>query len=496
MSTAVKKQLEFGDYQTPAKLAEAACHVLSRLGMKPRAILEPTCGVGRFLKAGIETFQPGIVGKGFDINPAYVAAARSLLAQVTGPETVSLEQANFFALDWVSIVASLPQPLLVVGNLPWVTNSALGCVGSDNLPAKSNFQKRAGLDALTGKSNFDISEYMLIRLSEALQGKDATLAMLCKTAVARKLMSYCWKRNLEMGDCHIFPIDAQRDFGAAVDASLFVASFNGKGTDRSCIVHEDFDPASRCSRLGYRDGLLISDLERYEEWGFLRGQTAYTWRSGVKHDCARVMEFIEENGNLVNGFGERVHLEDTFLYPLLKSSAVAGSKKAGKRWMLVTQRNVGDDTSPIESAAPRTWRYLLDHANWLDKRASIIYKKRPRFCVFGIGEYSFAPWKVMISGFYKRLEFSVAGPVHGRPVMLDDTAYFLGCNDESEAKLLADMLNSAPARDLISSLVFWDSKRPITADVLGQISVERLAEHLGKAKVLKKRSGQIGLAWS
>jgi hypothetical protein len=207
------------------------------------------------------------------------------------------------------------------------------------------------------------------------------------------------------------------------------------------------------------------------------------------------MEFSEESGKLVNGLGKRVHLEDSFLYPLLKSSAVAGSVKAGKRWMLVTQRSVRDDTSIIKYAAPRTWQYLLDHADWLDKRASIIYKNRPRFCVFGIGEYSFAPWKVMISGFYKRLEFSLAGPMHGRPVMLDDTAYFLGCNDESEAKLLADMLNSAPARDLLSSLVFWDSKRPITVDVLSQICVERLAEHLGKGKVLKKHSGQIGLVW-
>jgi hypothetical protein len=254
------------------------------------------------------------------------------------------------------------------------------------------------------------------------------------------------------------------------------------------MVHDSFEPASRGRRLGYRDGLLISDVEAYAEWEFLRGETSYTWRSGVKHDCAKVMEFTEEDGRLVNGFGESVLLEDEFLYPLLKSSAVAGSGKSGERWMLITQRTVGEDPSRIAQIAPMTWRYLLDHAGWLDKRASIIYRKRPRFSVFGIGEYSFAPWKVAISGFYKKLEFRVIGPRAGRPVMLDDTAYFLGCREESEALALADLLNSAPARGLLSSLVFWDAKRPITVDVLSQVSIERLAAHLGKAPTLKRRA--------
>src|ERR1017187_9053904 len=483
--SAARKKLAYGDYQTPPDLADATCRLLAHLGVKPNSILEPTCGMGSFLKAAVETFRDAAIAKGFDISAAYVGMARSLLGRITGATEISVERANFFDMDWASVAAWLPQPLLVLGNPPWVTNSALGCAGSDNLPEKSNFQKHAGLDAVTGKSNFDISEYMLIRLSEALQGKNATLAMLCKTAVARKAMAYCWKRGLEMGDCHIFPIDAQRDFGAAVEASLFVASFNGWGDDRSCVVHNDFEPASQGSHLGYRDGLLISNVEGYAKWRFLRGETGYTWRSGVKHDCARVMEFTEQNGELINGFGERVCLEDAFLYPLLKSSAVAGSRKAGERWVLITQQSPGEDTAAIARVAPKTWQYLLDHAEWLDKRASILYKKRPRFCVFGIGEYSFAPWKVVISGFYKRLDFRVAGPRAGRAVMLDDTAYFLGCQEESEAVLLADLLNSAPARGLLSSLVFWDAKRPITVDVLRQVSIERLAAHLGKDCILK-----------
>ena len=37
-----------------------------------------------------------------------------------------------------------------------------------NLPEKKNFMGLRGMDARTGKSNFDIAEWMLIQLIEAL----------------------------------------------------------------------------------------------------------------------------------------------------------------------------------------------------------------------------------------------------------------------------------------------------------------------------------------
>jgi len=42
----------------------------------------------------------------------------------------------------------------------------LGIWNSDNLPPKSNFQKRRGFEAVTGKSKFDISEWMLLQHRE------------------------------------------------------------------------------------------------------------------------------------------------------------------------------------------------------------------------------------------------------------------------------------------------------------------------------------------
>ena len=54
----VKK--EFGDYQTPVSFAEEVCLLLkSKTDFVPDLILEPTCGVGNFLRAAAE-YYPGV----------------------------------------------------------------------------------------------------------------------------------------------------------------------------------------------------------------------------------------------------------------------------------------------------------------------------------------------------------------------------------------------------------------------------------------------------
>ncbi len=73
--------------------------------------------------------------------------------------------------------------------------------------------------------------------------------------------------------------------------------------------------------------------------------------------------------------------------------------------MLITQHTTGADTSRIAQKAPHTWDYLQSYAHLLDRRASSIYRNRPRFSIFGVGPYSFAPWKVATFGFYKQLAF-------------------------------------------------------------------------------------------
>lgn len=476
---------EYGDFQTPPTLAAQVCKLIADRGLKPSSLLEPTCGVGNFLLAAMEQFPNVATGLGIDINAAYVRRTQDELVARSFARKAKAIHESFFEVDWPNVLRELPEPILVLGNPPWVTNSALGALGSDNLPEKSNFQNYAGLEALTGKSNFDISEWMLIKLLEMLSGRRAALGMLCKTAVARKVLVHAWKNDISLADAEIHPIDAVGSFGAAVDACLLVCSLSPASHGRDCRVFRRLGEPVQTATIGFHDGQLVADVKAYERWRHLNGEELSKWRSGVKHDCSKVMELRKEGEWYWNGLDEVVQLEDDYVFPMLKSSEITnGCTQEPTRWMLVTQRAVGDETSVIRSLAPKTWAYLRSQGDLLDRRASSIYRNRPRFSVFGVGDYTFTPWKVAISGFYKKLHFAVVGPYADKPVVLDDTSYFLGCQSEQEASFIASILNSQPAQEFFSAFVFWDAKRPITIDMLRRLNLVALARELGVGDAL------------
>jgi hypothetical protein len=483
-----KAKVEFGDFQTPGRLARDVCALLLRRGVQPSSILEPNCGKGSFVLACLESFPSAHTVIGADINSTYVAGLQSQLHARSFPADMRVFQGDFYGTDWSPLLQELADPLLVIGNPPWVTNAGLSAIGSSNLPEKSNFQKYAGLDAITGKSNFDISEWMLMRESEWLNGRRGTLAMLCKTAVARKVLLQAWKKSNQLVRSEIYLIDAMDYFDAAVDACLLVCDFMPGGRSTQCGVHRSLQEEACSSTFGFREGRLVADLSAYERWKFLSGpQELHQWRSGIKHDCAEVMELRKEGPACRNGLGEVVEIEPHYLYPMLKSSQLAnGSPPEPARWMLVTQRFIGEDTASIRHAAPKTWEYLQRHAIRLDRRLSSIYKGRPQFSIFGVGEYSFASWKVATSAFYKKLEFRLVGPAAGKPVVFDDTCYFMACRSQEEAECLAKLLNSAPAREFYNSLVFWDAKRPLTIEILRQLDLAAVARELGLEEVLNR----------
>ena len=463
-----REKAEFGDFQTPEELALRACELLLT-EERPAVVLEPTCGRGNFLLSASKVFGDARQILGFEINPEYVEEARQRLS---ADVRARIEIGNFFELDWKARLAPLETPILIIGNPPWVTNAELGSLGSANRPERTNFLGFSGFDALTGKSNFDVSEWMLIKLADALNGKRGQLAMLVKTAVARKLCHYVWSRAYQVQRTALFSINAMRWFDASVDACFLVMDFAAGAASVVAEIYPELSWDAQCKRIGFRAGEVVADLDCYERTRHLSGQKpASPWRSGLKHDCSSVMEFRMESGALVNGLGEKVDLESDYVFPLMKTSDVARGGWKEPRFVLVTQRKVGEDTSPIAKLAPKTWRYLEAHSPLLDKRGSSIYRGKAKFSIFGIGDYSFTPWKIAISGLYKRLSFCAVGPIDGKPVMVDDASYFLPASTEDEARELCALLNSRDAKDFFSAHIFWDSKRPITAGLLNRLNI-------------------------
>ena len=477
----MSEKKEFGDFQTPINLAERVVALVARIHGKPDVIIEPTAGLGAFLSASYNYWGEKSSYFGYEVNQAYVEHAQKSLIDTE----IQIYHRDFFSEDWrKNLTYPSASKVLVIGNPPWVTNSDLGLLGSGNLPEKKNFMGLRGMDARTGKSNFDIAEWMLLRLIEALP-ESGGLSMLCKTMTARKVLKHLWKNGCGRKDSKLFHIDAKSEFNVAVDACLFYVS--GKSCDkRLATVYSGLDLDSEEKSFGYIDGDLVSDISGYEASKHIDGgSNSHTWRSGVKHDASKVMEFTIDGDSMTNGLGETVDIEDDYVYPLLKSSDLGNGRVAIRKAVLIPQKHTGEDTDDISSRAPATWNYLLSHAKVLDARRSSIYKNRPRFSIFGIGPYSFSPWKIAISGLYKKISFSVLGPSNGRPIMVDDTCYSIPCFSEGEARLIHDLLSSEIAKQFLQSLIFMDAKRPITVDVLKRVSLVELAKSLGRLEELK-----------
>ncbi len=463
---------ELGDFQTPWELAVECTQVLATIQRGTRRVLEPTCGKGSFMLAAASVLEPSIEMLGVEIQPSHAETAR---CRLNGSDTEDIkwrvEVGDMFRHDLGKLKWEMDGPLLVLGNPPWVTLSDLGAMDSIQIPDRTNLRSVRGIDALTGESNFDVAEYIWMRLLTELRREEPTVALLCKTSVARRVLTLAAHLDLHVADSFLWRIDAKRSFGVAVDACLFAVQLDGTSRNYQCRVFESLDASRPTSSMGLVGGALVADVDAHAVARQYDGSSPVQWRQGVKHDSAAVMELrTDEGGKLHNALGEPVEVEDDWVYPLLKGSDVNAGQPP-ERCVVVTQRSLADETRSLRHAAPGLWSYLQTHAERFAARKSSIYRNRPAFSMFGVGPYTFAPWKVAVSGLHKAPRFQLVGPSEGRPVLFDDTSYFLPCESAAEAAVLLSALTSETATLLLKSLLFTDAKRPVTKKLLQRIDL-------------------------
>lgn len=474
-------QIEFGDFQTPNKLAKEVIEFLSKSLSNPDVIIEPTCGLGSFLDEAYLKWSNKPQYIGFEINDEYYHQSKIKFSKYNN---IEIKLQNFFTFDWNHYLKSFPnKKIVIIGNPPWVNSSTIGMLGGKNLPKKSNFKKLKGFEAKMGKANFDIAEWIIIELIEAMRTSEGTIALLCKNATARKVLTYFWKKNITIGESNLYLIDAKKDFDVSVDACLFVLKISKQNSQETSVYSSLLEDKKFLYRFGMNKEQLVSNLDDYQKYSYLDGFSNYRWRSGVKHDASKVMELSRKGSILINGFGDIVDIEDTYLYPLLKSSDVGNARIFPRKFVLITQKKVGEDTEIIKKNAPKTWKYLNQHILKLNNRKSSIYKNRPLFSIFGVGDYSFSDWKVGISALYKNIEFMIIPPYKGKAMMLDDTCYFISCNSEEEASYWTTLLNSKDMKKFLHSILFIDSKRAITVDILKRIDMASLARKFSSFEI-------------
>ena len=481
---------EYGDFQTNEVLANKVTVHLASKSISPEIIVEPTCGKGNFIIASLKNFQNIQNIFGIEIYKPYVWEAKFSIANffLENPKTkrpiISITHCNIFDFDFKQIEKRFSdKDILVIGNPPWVTNSKLGSLNSTNLPKKTNFKNHSGLDAMTGKGNFDIAEFITLTMLEAFQKMKGHLLLLVKNSVVKNIVFDQPKNKYNIASIEKHCIDSKKEFNVSVEASLFYCELNIT-PEFDCTEFNFYNNQSSYQKFGWLNDKFVSNIDTYIHTKEIDGECPFVWRQGLKHDCSSIMELDKVNEHYVNGLNEEVKLEDDLVYGILKSSDLKNTViNQTRKFTIVTQRKIGQETKYIKYNYPKTYQYLTEHQANFDARKSSIYNNKPLFSIFGIGDYSFKPYKVAISGLYKTFHFTLILPQSDKPVMLDDTCYLIGFDKIEFAAYALILLNSDTTMRFLQSVTFADAKRTFTKDVLMRIDLLELAKTIDKQNI-------------
>ncbi len=364
---------EYGDYQTPEYFSLDVCQYLKReRQLTPSVIIEPTCGVGSFIKSSLIFDASEIIG--IEINPEYCKTCKENIAD----SRVRILNTDFFSFNLKSLIKGKDQ-LLIVGNPPWVNNSTLSGFGSDNIPEKKNFKNLKGIDAITGASNFDICEYIILQLIDALHGTNSTIAMLCKTSVARNVFIEMKRTDTNLTSCDILEFNTKKVFGVSASACLLVITLSAEKTSADiCNVYSFDRPSEVVSSFGYVNGTFYSDLSKNSP--DFSGNCCFEWRQGVKHDCSKVMELSVEGTHFVKGLRESVDIEKNYVFPLVKSSMFKSPIISSfSKYVLVTQKKSTGKHIPHSDGFSQNMELFNLTQRAILKEEEFYLQKRTRF---------------------------------------------------------------------------------------------------------------------
>ena len=266
---------------------------------------------------------------------------------------------------------------------------------------------------------------MMLKKFSAFQGG---MAFLIKNSVIKNLIHDLYKSQFEVSNIKSFSIDTGKFFNASVEASLFTCNFNQRDKNIICENYDFMSQKVLKNKFGWVRDKFVSDLDIYDNNCKYDGRSFYEWRQGVKHDCSKVFELTIQNDKYVNGFKEELDIEDDLVYGLIKSSDLKKNILfKTRKYVIITQHSIGEDTFYIQEKYPKLFKYLTKYENTINNRKSSIYKNKPKYSIFGIGEYSFKPYKIAISGLYKKPFFSLVFPENDKPAVLYLTTKLTAC---------------------------------------------------------------------
>src|SRR5262249_31968693 len=160
-------------------------------------------------------------------------------------------------------------------------------LASAHMPPKSNVKGLRGLETRTGASNFDVAEAVWLKLARELAAEAPTIALLCKTSVARNILQFAHRTGLPLAEATIRRLDRPRWFRASVDACWFQVTlaksgeFDGRDGCQDVPVYRTLESDKPATVMGFSGGWLIADRTAHRRCAFADGICSETWRQGL-----------------------------------------------------------------------------------------------------------------------------------------------------------------------------------------------------------------------
>lgn len=250
----------------------------------------------------------------------------------------------------------------------------------------------------------------------------------------------------------------------------------------------------------------------------ITNKSEYTAYEGVNNGGASGVYWIKILQKLPNGdiLIENLHkvgkkkvektqarIEPDLIYPLIKSRNVKKwNLKKDYTYCIMAQdpkKRIGYSEKYLKRNYPKTHGYLYKFKEILLKRA--LYKKyfnkksAPFYTMFGIGEYTFAPYKVVWNQMGTNLKAVVTASVKDvyigeRVIIPEHVLAFVPFENELEAHYLCAIMNSSIVNFLIQSYSVKGSKSFAPPDILEFLNLKKFNSEYTIHKKLSELSIQ------
>lgn len=519
---------DLGEFFTPDWLAEKTMTMAGFNGETDKKIFDPGCGSGIFLLATaarkIENHSPLVnllnFVLGCDLNPLSVLSARlNFLLFLSKHFAFPLPEVELPIFHYDSVFqtphgntnAESLQKILaggcdyLIGNPPWISWNCLPPVyrqrlENELLPQYKLFDFHGQLARL-GHSNDDyLSTFTLVTIDRYLK-QNGICSFIIKQPLLTNVAGKAFRRfEIRRSSGKVTPLRVRQA------ADLRALDPFGIGNETAILVLEKGAPTiypiaydiwskpnghleikterAQPSALADTSSAWIVITSEWRATQFMEGENPYEIRHGLKHDGAEILilRVLEKNKNRLHiqrRVDETIHeIEPEWIYPFLQPRHLKQWGRDGYFYFLMPQRKAGENNEKeLIEQFPLTYAFLKHFAPQFAARRSKVFLNKPFYGLFGLGQYTHAPYKVCWVGLGFQPRFAVIEEINEpllgpKTIIPDGTIYFMPFQQRDEAHFVCALLNSELVCKFLSARS-GKSKRGLSKKVVEQLALPK-----------------------